>query len=442
MESKVGPAWLTQDSMEQSDPEYLAVSPSGLTVGERGIVVGDRLISEPRSQDLGEECKPRSYVVTQVASATRESPHRNGSEKPGGSTGRKVVGKPTPPGVRLAPELQSCGDVDPVLMGQFFAMFRNMMDASALVRVPPTVATVDSTLVAAARPPLVDNLQEPAVGPPRDSQSLDEESTHTGDGSDGALGPVPLMRFPKRKATTDLSQVSLKRLARESPDETESSNEDEGVDRDSLGESVDGNDGTLLYPARLALVWQLMGDDLPDNSLAAVKHVGAKTTSALSGASQKEENKEPALPRSGLARSSLNKWTDKANPAKGALRIGNYPRPGKKRNHEYTCSRDFTIGQAVLLDVTKVDANITSENSATLTPRTLQFFEEETRRGILAANTKEWLLRTISRLLDLRHQNMKQAQTDKLEINPWEIFRSDRHVPKNSSSPWAIAPKL
>ena len=70
MESKVGPAWLTQDSMEQSDPEYLAVSPSGLTAGGRGIVVGDRLISEPRSQDRGEECKPRSYVVTQVASAT------------------------------------------------------------------------------------------------------------------------------------------------------------------------------------------------------------------------------------------------------------------------------------------------------------------------------------------------------------------------------------
>jgi len=419
VESKVGPVWLTQDSMEQSDSEYLTVSPSGLTVEERGIVVGDRLISEPWSQDRGEECKPRSYVATKVVSTTRESPRCNGSKKPGGSTGRKAVGKPTSPGVRLAPEPQPCGDVDPVLMGQFFTMFRNMMETSALVRVPPTVATVDSTLVAAARPPLVENLREPAVGPPRDSQSSDEESTHTGDGSDGALGPVPLMRIPKRKAAADLSLVSSKRLARESPDETESSNEDEGVDRDSSGESVDGDDGTLLYPARLALVWQLLSDDLPDKSLAAGKRVGARTTSALSGESQKEESKEPALPLSGLARSSLNKWMEKAqDPVKGALPLGKYPKPEKISGHESTCSRDFQIGHAEYLKSTQVDTKMSSEPASTLQPKTLQYLEEQSRRGIIAASTKEWLLMTIKHLMDLLMQNMIEVQTGKARINP------------------------
>ena len=401
-------------------------------IGTAESVDGDSLaLLRARHSQLAGPKATRNYPAMSVsggllaADAVTELLRSPGTNNLAGATGLTAggtvphgmapAGSQLPQGSMAARAPTATRSAEPDPMENFFNMLTGMMKKFQ-GQVPPTGP--DGNLGQGATfgsYPALDSQRVPLGPPPGFPHLPGAANTTAGHGADGALGPVPLLRIPKRKHT-DNSTLLSKHSKLTTSDSDLSSHEDSDRDETDSDENLSiEEDNSLKYPACTALVWDMLKNELPDKKLAADRSVTTKAMSALSGV-RLQEPKEPRLPLAGLARSSINAWAEKAkNPEKGALRIGHYPKPTKSRKYESTCSRDFQIGHAELLNTTKLDAGHMQEAEARIPFRTLVSIEEESRRGILAASKKEWHLLTVKHLLDLLQRHMLAVQ-DKTKV--------------------------
>ena len=199
---------------------------------------------------------------------------------------------------------------------------------------------------------------------------------------------------------------------------------DEQSDTDSIASSAadQRESDTLIFSDRLALVWKFMQHQLPPRTVK--KPAMQRSRSLLTQAQQEPEQLVNDLPMSGLIRSSFTMWTERAstganNNAQKALPAGKLPKIGRCSKFIRTSSDDFGHDRPVISEEVMREMRLKDKPSLdiTLNETAANTLESQARRGVLAANLKEWLLGTLGHIMNLIKSHLMEVDLGKSMIN-------------------------